>query len=88
MIEKPVSFRILADIENVGARHAVVGVECNFTGPLVDEIRRGEKSLAQAADEVLRQASWYASAGGSLSRLGGRLRAHANRQAALKGEVG
>lgn len=75
-----VSDAILADIARVGARHAAVGVECNFTEDLQRRLVAGEIMLSEAAEEVRKQASWYTSAGWSLARLAGRLRAHANRQ--------
>jgi hypothetical protein len=42
--------------------------------------RSGEITLSEAAEKVRKEAGWYSSAGGSLARLAGRLRAHANRQ--------
>jgi hypothetical protein len=70
--------RIIADIARVGARHAAVGVECNFTENLTRRLALG-MSLREAADEILRYASCLGSAARSMAWLGGRIKAAANR---------
>lgn len=71
---------IIRDIEKVGARFAGVGVECNFTEPLVRDLKEGEITLSEAAERIRGQASQYGRAGGALARLCGRVRATANRE--------